>query len=125
MKLITVDLSLQIVEAFEQKKRIFRFDCVTGDHDHPTDIGIFHIFRKQHPYRSVTYNVQMNYAMFFTQDGKALHQYHGVIPLGMIRTMKNNVTDRLGSHGCVRLSEDNARSLYNWADCGTTVKVTP
>jgi lipoprotein-anchoring transpeptidase ErfK/SrfK len=67
----------------------------------------------------------MNYAMFFTQDGKALHQYHGVNPLGMIRTKKNNVTDRLGSHGCVRLSEDTARTLNNWADCGTTLKVTP
>ncbi|WP_444996219.1 L,D-transpeptidase [Aliikangiella sp. IMCC44359] len=29
--------------------------------------------------------------------------------------------DSLGSHGCVRLSEDNARALFNWAPMHTPV----
>ncbi|WP_349252623.1 L,D-transpeptidase [Burkholderia sp. AU32357] len=56
---------------------MFRFDCVTGDSEHPTDRGAFRIMRKYPTYRSRAYNMQMNYAMFFTGDGKALHQYHG------------------------------------------------
>ncbi|HHL4083217.1 L,D-transpeptidase [Burkholderia sp. A2] len=50
---------------------------MTGDSEHPTDRGAFRIMRKYPTYRSRAYNVQMDYAMFFTGDGKALHQYHG------------------------------------------------
>jgi len=122
-KLIKVYLDRQIIEGFESNKRVFVFDCVTGDRDHPTDRGLFHILRKLHPYRSKKYNVPMNYALFFTQDGKALHQYHGPLPLSMIRSMRAGVSDWFGSHGCVRLDEEDARALWEWADYGTTVQV--
>jgi len=122
-KLIKVNLSLQIVEAFENNKPVYKFDCVTGDSDHPTDSGFFKILRKEHPYRSHKYNVQMDYAMFFTHDGKALHQYHGVVPLSLVRTMRNNISEWFGSHGCVRLAEMDANTLYKWANIGTTVEV--
>jgi lipoprotein-anchoring transpeptidase ErfK/SrfK len=119
-----VNLSLQTVEAYEGSARRFKFECVTGDQDHPTDKGVFKIIRKSHPYRSHTYNVQMNYALFFTSDGKALHQYHGLIPLSLVRSARSNVSDWFGSHGCVRLTENDAAALYNWAAVGTTVHVS-
>jgi lipoprotein-anchoring transpeptidase ErfK/SrfK len=122
-KVIKVDLSLQTVEALEDGKRIHQFDCVSGDQDHPTDRGLFAVMRKQHPYRSHAYNVQMNYAMFFTRDGKALHQYHGPLPLHVIRTLRSEVSDWFGSHGCVRLEEEDAKALYEWAAVGTRVHV--
>ena len=37
--------------------------------------------------------------------------------------MKANVSDRLGSHGCVRLTEDDAQALYSWTPVGTIVEV--
>jgi lipoprotein-anchoring transpeptidase ErfK/SrfK len=123
MKSIVVNLEEQTVEAFEDDELVHQFICVTGDDDHPTDKGTFKIYRKQHPYRSQTYNVQMDYAMFFTQDGKALHQYHGPIPLGVVRTMRQGVSDWFGSHGCVRLQEEDARALYEWAPMNTKVTV--
>ena len=123
-KVIQVNLTLQIVEAYEGSTRIFQFECVTGDKDHPTDCGVFRILRKSHPYRSHTYNVQMNYAMFFTHDGKALHQYHGIVPLSIVRTARSNVSEWFGSHGCVRLAEADAKTLYEWSSVGTTVKVS-
>lgn len=123
MKKIVVNLEEQMVEAFEDDERVYQFICVTGDDDHPTDKGTFRIFRKEHPYRSRTYNVPMDYAMFFTQDGKALHQYHGPIPLSVVRTMKQEVSEWFGSHGCVRLQEDDARTLYEWAPMNTKVTV--
>lgn len=122
-KVIKVSLTEQVVEAFVGKERVFRFECVTGDKDHPTDKGIFQIMRKAHPYRSRTYDVQMNYAMFFTHDGKALHQYHGLVPLPVVRTARSGVSEWFGSHGCVRLTEDNAKMLYQWAAIGTKVHV--
>ncbi len=122
-KIIKVSLTEQSVEAFEGKERVFRFECVTGDKGHPTDKGVFQIMRKVHPYRSRTYNVQMNYAMFFTHDGKALHQYHGLVPLSVVRTVRSGVSDWFGSHGCVRLTEADAKALYQWAAIGTKVHV--
>lgn len=39
--------------------------------------GSFTIVRKHHPYTSKKYKVPMDYAMFFTKTGEALHQNHG------------------------------------------------
>jgi lipoprotein-anchoring transpeptidase ErfK/SrfK len=123
MKHLVVNLEEQTVEAFEDDHRVYDFICVTGDDDHPTDKGVFKIFRKQHPYRSKTYGVEMDYAMFFTEDGKALHQYHGPVPLNVVRTMKQEVSEWFGSHGCVRLEEEAARTLYEWATLNTKVTI--
>jgi len=123
MKRIVVNLEDQTVEAYEGENLVHQFNCVTGDDDHPTDPGTFKIIRKEHPYRSKTYHVQMDYANFFTDDGKALHQYHGPVPLEIVRTLKKGVSEWFGSHGCVRLEEDAARTLYEWAPLGTKVIV--
>jgi len=123
MKQIVVDLEEQMVEALEDGENVYQFICVSGDEDHPTDTGVFKIIRKQHPYRSRTYHVEMDYAMFFTADGKALHQYHGIVPLSVVRTMRQEVSDWFGSHGCVRLEEDAARTLYEWAPLNTKVTI--
>lgn len=125
IKFIKVNLARQIVEAFEGTTLVFQFECVTGDNDHPTERGNFRILRKpQHyRYRSHKYNVQMNYPLFFTQDGKAFHQYHGLAPLWVVRMVRNNISDWFGSHGCVRLTETDAKALFEWASIGTAVQV--
>lgn len=121
-KKIKVYLDRQIVEAYDDKERIFRIDCISGDGEHPTDKGIFKVMRKVHPYTSHTYHVPMNYALFFTHDGKALHQYHGPA-FDTVRVLKQSVSDWFGSHGCVRLKEKDAKALYDWAPVGTYVYV--
>jgi lipoprotein-anchoring transpeptidase ErfK/SrfK len=124
-QVIKISLAHQIVEAFEGMTRVFRFECVTGDKDHPTDRGVFKIIRKppDYRYRSRAYNVQMNYPLFFTSDGKALHQYHGYVPLSVVRTARSAVSEWFGSHGCVRLAQADAKALYEWASIGTAVQV--
>ena len=122
-KIIKINIDQQIVEAFEGSTKVFRFECVTGDRDHPADRGLFRIIRKPYfRYRSHAYNVQMNYPLFFTHDGKALHQYHGPMPLWAVRSARS-VSDWVGSHGCVRLVEDDAKGIYEWASIGTAVHV--
>lgn len=116
-------MTKQTVEAFVGTDKVFSFLCVSGDRTHPTDRGTFKILRKYPVYRSHTYDVQMNYAMFFTNDGKALHQYHGVLPLTVVRMCREKVSDWVGSHGCVRLAEDDAKALFAWAPLGTTVAI--
>jgi lipoprotein-anchoring transpeptidase ErfK/SrfK len=120
-KQIVVDLDSQTLQTFEGGTRVLSFECVTGSKDHPTEPGQYRILRKSPNHVSHAYNVPMHWAMFFTTDGKAFHQYHGMVPLSVVRGFKEHVTDHLGSHGCVRLTEANAKTLYDWADYKTSV----
>jgi RHS repeat-associated protein len=121
-KTIMINLDDQTLKAYEKKEIVFDFNIVSGDDDHPTDIGTFKIFRKEHPYRSKKYDVQMDFAMFFTKDGKAIHQYHGFWGAFLNQLTRSIFGDSIGSHGCVRLKESNAKALYYWTPMYTTVE---
>ena len=123
-KRIEVDLASQTLKAFDEGKQIYAFDCVTGDSSHPTNKGKFYTFMKDRSHVSHKYNVKMYYAMFFTRDGKAIHQYHGPAPFSVMRTVKEHVSDWVGSHGCVRLNEEDARTLFDWAPIHTMVDIS-
>ena len=122
-KKIVVELDTQTVKAYADETVVFAFSCVTGDKLHPTEPGIFQVLSRDKDHLSHKYNVPMHYALFFTRDGKALHQYHGLMPLPIIRALKENVTDYLGSHGCVRLVEADAIALFDWTSVGTPVHI--
>ncbi|ASA57074.1 hypothetical protein BSQ33_03605 [Vibrio gazogenes] len=119
-KTIIVDLDKQNLYAYSGSSLVFDFYCTSGDSSHPTATwpSLHKIMRKYEIYRSRTYDAQMNYAMFFTYDGKAIHQSHAV---GVTTWLKSAGIDAFGSHGCVRLSEINARMLFNWTPMGTPV----
>jgi len=121
-KKISVDLKAQKVTARDGTTVFHTCECVSGDSSHPTPKGTFKINRKNHPYTSMKYKVSMNYAMFFTSTGEALHQYHGPAPWGLLR-LGRTITEAVGSHGCVRLQEADAKKLYAWAAIGTMVEV--
>ena len=121
-KHIIVDLDDQNLYAYDGKKKIHEFHCASGDKKHPTAIkpSLHHIFRKHQKYRSRAYNAQMDYAMFFTNDGKAIHQSNAVSVTSFLKVVG---IESLGSHGCVRLSEDDAKKLFSWAPMNTPVFV--
>jgi lipoprotein-anchoring transpeptidase ErfK/SrfK len=121
-KKINVDLTAQTVTAADGGTVFHTCDCVSGDSAHPTPSGLFKINRKNHPYTSKKYGVPMNYAMFFTTTGEALHQYHGPAPWALLR-LGRALTNAVGSHGCVRLQESDAKKLYGWASNGTVVEI--
>jgi hypothetical protein len=73
-KSIEINLDRQVLFAFNGTAKAYEFDCVSGDEDHPTPLGHFKVNRKAHPYTSKKYHVAMNYAMFFTHTGEAIHQ---------------------------------------------------
>jgi lipoprotein-anchoring transpeptidase ErfK/SrfK len=122
-KKIVVNLTTQTVTALDGATVFHTCECVSGDSSHPTPTGRFRINRKNHPYTSKKYKVPMNYAMFFTTTGEALHQYHGPAPWWLLRAGRA-LTSAVGSHGCVRLQEDDARTLYKWAPLHTLVEVS-
>lgn len=117
---IIVDLGEQVLYAYEGPLRVFEFDCTSGDSSHATTDrpALFEITRKEKIYRSKKYDAQMNYAMFFSADGKAIHQSNAVSITSVLKSLGVNY---FGSHGCVRLAEDDARVLFNWAAPKTPV----
>lgn len=98
-KRIEVDLTRQVLVAFDGARQVFRFDCVSGDDSHATPVGRWAIRSKQRFYTSRKYHVRMDYAMFFTTTGEAIHQSHFVGPLSRLKSLGVRA---IGSHGCVR-----------------------
>jgi lipoprotein-anchoring transpeptidase ErfK/SrfK len=62
----------------------------------------------------------MSYSMFFTEDGKAIH---GTQMAALRSYLHSYLTQSVGSHGCVGLTDDNALALFEWAPVGTPVIV--
>jgi len=128
---IEVDLRGQRLLAFEGDKQVVDFTCFTGDGLSATDAGRFSITWKDEKHVSSKYHRAMPYAMFFTADGKAIHagKYVGVRSTAMrsgLGKLDKYIPDELfkiGSHGCVNLTEENAKKLYDWAPEGTQVIV--
>lgn len=120
-KKIIIDLNRQVLFAYEGDELVHKFDCATGAGDTPTPTGRFQVSHKFRHYTSRTYGVAMNNAMFFNFfEGIAIHEAFGVLTTSYLKFAG---VDSVGSHGCVRLSQRDARTLFDWAPVGTSVEV--
>ena len=119
-KEIKVFIERQILVALEDGEEIYSFDIVTGRDTKETTAGRYTIFRKHEKYTSKTYGSEMPYTMFFTKDGKAIH---GTQMATLRSYLHKYITESVGSEGCVGLTDDNAKALFDWAPIGTTVIV--
>jgi lipoprotein-anchoring transpeptidase ErfK/SrfK len=119
-KRIEVNLNRQILLAYDGPTQVFLFDCVSGDDSHATPPGHWTVKNKHRFYTSHKYHARMDYAMFFTTTGEAIHQSHFVGPLSFLKVAGFGA---VGSHGCVRLAEEDAAALFEWAPIGTPVWV--
>src|SRR5436190_21559882 len=115
-KSIVIELRRQVLITYEGGSRKYHFSCATGDDKHPTPIGRWRVLHKHRYYASHHYAVPMNYAIFFTATGEAIHESHLV---GLTSFGKYFGLDSLGSHGCVRLSHPHARLLFDWTPLST------
>lgn len=85
----------------------------SGADDYKTPSGIYSIKYKRRYYMSKKYPDEnginnMDYSMFFTNQGHALHK-------GNTGWM---------SHGCIHIDPKDIKTIYNWAHNGTIVVVT-
>ena len=119
-KEIHVFIERQVLVALENDKEIYSFDIVTGKDGKETTAGTYQIFRKHEKYTSKTYGSEMPYTMFFTEDGKAIH---GTTMATLRSYLHAYLSESVGSQGCVGLTDDNAKALFEWAPMGTTVVI--
>jgi lipoprotein-anchoring transpeptidase ErfK/SrfK len=119
-KKILVNIERQMLIAVEANKLVFEYDVVTGRPNKETHPGNFTITRKFKDYTSKTYGSPMPYTMFFTKDGKAIHGTQWATVRSYLHAY---ITESVGSQGCVGLSEEDAKKLFNWAPVGTPILV--
>jgi lipoprotein-anchoring transpeptidase ErfK/SrfK len=120
-KAIHVYVESQTLEATEDGVPVYSFDIVTGQPGKETTLGTFYVSNKHEEYVSKTYGSEMPYTMFFSADGKAIHGTH----MATLRSyLHAYVTESVGSQGCVGLTDDNARALFEWTPSGTPVIIS-
>ncbi len=119
-KKIVVVIDTQVLLALEGDKVVYEYDVVTGRPKKETHPGDYRVSRKYKDYTSKTYGSEMPYSMFFSKDGKAIHGTQWATVRSYLHAY---VTESVGSHGCVGLSEENAKTLFSWAPVGTPIEV--
>ena len=119
-KEIRVFIEGQVLVAIENNEEVYSFDIVTGRDGKETTAGTYPISRKHEKYTSKTYGSEMPYTMFFTEDGKAIH---GTQMATLRSYLHAYLTESVGSQGCIGLTDDNAKALFEWAPVGTPVVV--
>jgi len=119
-KAILVNVEQQVLYAVDDYKIVYEFDVITGQPGKETTSGKFKITRKIEDYTSKTYKVPMPYTMFFSKDGKAIHGTKWATIRSYIHAYVN---ESVGSMGCVGLTEEDARALFEWAPVGTTIAI--
>lgn len=119
-KYIVVSLDTRTLEAWDGSTRVYSYDCLLGREGHRTTPGSYRIGRKHRAYTSRRYNAPMNFAMFFSADGKAIHESENFHLRNIGMTLG---FDSAGSHGCVGLSHDHAETLFDWTPSGTRLFV--
>lgn len=118
-KLITVDTSAQKLTAWNNGQPEMQFNVSTGLPRTPTVLGKFKIYTKiplqdMRGYSLVNgryFHKDVPYVMYFYKA----YAIHGAY-------WHNNFGNRM-SNGCVNLSIDDARRVYEWAEIGTRVVV--
>jgi lipoprotein-anchoring transpeptidase ErfK/SrfK len=137
-KVIIVSLTEQTLREYDNGQLVGWMYVVTGQEAAQTPPGLWHVqWKKQHmvfkssePAGTALWYppTAINYAMSYHDDGYFLHDatwrsYFGPganLPHDDYTSGKYSDT---GTHGCINMTLDNARDLYNWVDVGIPVVV--
>lgn len=124
VKKIDVNLSEQKMYAYENDALVYEFVISSGKPRTPTPEGEFYINNKIELAYSRVYRLYMpNWQAFigskygihglpFTKRGKRITWIEGINHLGFPV-----------SHGCIRLSWEDAATLYSWTEIGTPIYI--
>ena len=100
--LITIDKAAQRMIVSRDDKPLYDWPVSTGQRGYDTPAGVYKPFRMEKDHFSREWDeAPMPHSIFFTMDGHAIHGSFDVKKLG-----------RPASHGCVRLSPQNAAILW-------------
>ncbi|PIE79513.1 MAG: hypothetical protein CSA11_11820 [Chloroflexi bacterium] len=115
---IDVNLSAQVLTAYEGNVPVMTTAVSTGTYLYPTVTGQFSIYLR-HPHQTMN-GYLLGYDYYLPDVPYVQYFYRGFALHG---TYWHNNFGTPMSHGCVNLPTDKAQWLYNWSDYGTLVNI--
>ncbi|UCD99681.1 MAG: L,D-transpeptidase family protein [Chloroflexota bacterium] len=125
-KRIVVDVSEQRMYVYEGDELRWKWIVSTGEPGRDTAIGQFAVQSKIPMAYASTWNLDMPHWLGIYWSGPLENGIHS-LPIQRHTGYKlwDGFLGQRVSYGCVILSEDNAKKLYEWAKIGTPVTIQP
>ncbi len=124
-KRIVVSLSRQRLWAYQDDVLLYDWVCSTGEPARATQAGSFQVLDKIPEAWSSVWGLRMPYWLGIYWAGGSENGIHA-LPINMSGTqLWAGYLGRPVSFGCIILDTPDAATLYQWADVGTPVTVTP
>lgn len=120
---IEIDISQQHFYAWEGDTLVYSFPASTGLPGQDTAIGHFQVLDKMPMAYSSVWHLQMPYWLGIYYVGNIENGIHGlpIRPDGSV--MWGGLLGQRASYGCIILSTEAARLIYDWAEIGTVVDI--
>ncbi|HEX9746378.1 MAG TPA: L,D-transpeptidase [bacterium] len=116
VKHILISLTDQEMWVFEDDEIVQNFLVSTGVPGHRTPVGHYKVRNQALSAYSQRYDAVMLSWMAISLDG--LYGMHALQGTSYLRHLGS-----VASHGCIRLSHEDAEWLYDWVDIGTEVEI--
>lgn len=123
VKFIKIKLSEQLLYAYENNVVKYAFQTSTGISGMDTPTGTFQIYNKFPVQYSPPYQLYMDNWMAITPSGSVgIHSlpYWPLKNGGRLYEGEGHLGTKV-SHGCIRVSLENSKLLYDWAEVGIPV----
>jgi tetratricopeptide (TPR) repeat protein len=122
-KRIEIDISKQRFYAYEGDKLVYNFPTSTGLPGRDTATGRYEVLSKIPMAYSSIWRLKMPYWLGIYYVGRIENGIHAlpIRPDGTV--MWGGLLGQRASYGCVILSTQAARTIYNWAEIGTKVHI--
>lgn len=122
-KRIEVDISEQHLYAYEGGTLVYSFVCSTGEPGRDTVPGRYQVLDKIPMAYASTWNLKMPYWLGIYWAGTLENGIHALPILPSGQKLWDGYLGQRVSYGCIILSTEAAKALYEWAEIGTPVVI--
>ena len=122
-KRILIDLSEQRMYVYQAGQLLYNWVVSTGMPGADTITGHFKVLNKIPNAYAYTWGLQMPYWLGIYWAGSLQNGIHALPILPNGNVLWEGYLGQRVSYGCIILSTENARTLYNWAELGTPVDI--
>jgi tetratricopeptide (TPR) repeat protein len=120
-KRIEVDISEQHFYAYEGDILVYSFVCSTGESGRDTAPGSYQVLDKIPMAYASTWNLKMPYWLGIYWAGTLENGIHALPILPSGQKLWDGYLGQRVSYGCIILSTEAAKTIYDWAEIGTPV----
>ena len=127
-KRIVVSMSEQRTRVYEHGALKWDWAASTGIADSPTWPGVYQVLLHDPNAYAANWNLSMPWfvGVYRPVPGTAFtNGFHGFPTRGSSQLLWTSSLGRRVTYGCILLSSENARLLYDWAEVGVVVEIRP